>query len=145
MLVGSAGYIVTGHRGAISNWLRRYTVKVDPLKSTYTETNRWFGVFRFKAVHPLPPIKYVLVFRQLFAKCEPCEMGEFEDDGLTWYQISLVHGRYRRIIVHETRNRKEAFEKATTLGMLLGRKILDSATNRRSGQWLHPSKSIAIR
>jgi hypothetical protein len=72
-------------------------------------------------------------------KCEPCDTGEFEDDGLTWYQISLVHGHYRRIIVHETRNRKEAFAKANELGLLLGKKVLDSASNRRLSQWIQPT------
>lgn len=144
MSVDATTYLVSGHRGALSNWFRQYTLVIDPIKGSYTQKNTWFGVFRFTAAHPLPPIKYVLIFRQLFAKCEPCEMGEFEDDGLTWYQVSLVYGRYRRIIVHETRSRKAAFEKATTLGTLLGKKVLDAATNRRSSQWLQPSTSLFI-
>jgi len=131
-------YIVEGQRGAISSWFRKHQLLVDPLSQIYTESILWFGFFRYRTTKALPKIKYVLVFRQLFAKCEPCELGEFEDDGLTWYQVSLVHGQYRRIIIHETRQRQQAFEKATELALVLNLKVLDSATNRRLGTWIDP-------
>lgn len=94
------------------------------------------GIFKWGEFKPLPQLNYVLVFKNVFAKCEACSIDEFENNPHAYFQVSLVHNKNRRIIVHETKNKEEAFAMAQQLGSHLHLRIKDSASNRREAVWL---------
>ena len=127
---------ITGYRKSINNWFREYKTQVDVLAGEYTEHQAWFGLFKFKHKKPLPKTDYVLVFRALYAKCEPCDIKAGGDNDNAFFQVSLVHHKSRRIIVHETKNAAEAFEFAQQLGNTFSLRIRDSATALGKSKWL---------
>jgi len=129
-------YIV-GKRQAVSNWLRQFKTFVDLEKRTYKIQESLLGIFKWGDFEPLPEINYILVFRNVFVKCEGCSIDEFENSPSAYFQVSMVHHTNRRIIVHETRNKEEAFDIAKNLGSKLRLKIKDSATDRRQAVWIN--------
>lgn len=84
-----------------------------------------------------PKADYILLFRSLYIKCEGCEPSDFEDEDLSFVQLSLVYNKNRRLILHETKNTAEAFELANKMATHFGVKIRDAATNRRNPVWLN--------
>jgi hypothetical protein len=128
--------LIVGRRNGISNFVRQFHTYLDVENKTYKLQESLFGVFKWGNFLPLPAVDYVLIFRQLFAKCETCTAEEFENSRFSYYQVSIVHHKTRRIVVHETRNREEAFSMAKKIAILLKQPLLDAATDRRKGEWI---------
>jgi hypothetical protein len=128
--------ILIGKRAALSNWIRQFVTVVDFEKGMYKIQESLFGIFNWGTFKPLPKINYVLVFRSFFAKCEACTMDEFEDNPNSYFQVSLVYNKNRRIVFHETKNINEAFEFAQKIASGIKTRIKDSATNSRVAKWL---------
>lgn len=128
--------LIIGKRKAVSNWLRQFVTILDPEKKVYKIQESLLSLFKWGEYKQLPKIDYVLIFRQIFAKCESCPVDEIEKSNASFYQVSLVHNGNRRIIVHETRNREEAFEMAEKAGIALHARIKDNATTRGKSFWL---------
>jgi len=128
--------LIIGKRNAVSNFLRQFTTIIDVEKRVYKIQEGLLGVFQWGTFKPLPKIDYVLVFRSLFAKCEACAFDEEEDNPNAYFQVSLVYNTNRRIIVHETRKKKDAFDLAEIAASGLETRLRDSATNPRKGVWL---------
>jgi hypothetical protein len=124
-------HLVIGKRNAISNWFRQFATHVNLQARTYKIQESLIGIFNWGRYEQLPVIDYVLVFRQVFAKCEACAIEDYEQYDYAYFQVSLVHHKTRRIIVHETRNKEEAFEMADTLASRLNIKLKDSASDRK--------------
>jgi hypothetical protein len=121
---------IIGRRKSISSWLRQFVTVIDFANRTYKIQEGLFGIFKWGQFKKLPDINYVLVFTTFYAKCEACAMDEGFDNPNSWYQVSLVHHKNRRIIVHETKNSNDAFEMAKKLAVELKARIRDSATDR---------------
>jgi hypothetical protein len=128
--------ILIGKRAALNNWIRQFVTVVDFEKEMYKIQESLFGIFNWGTFKPLPKINYVLVFRSFFAKCEACTMDEFEDNPNSYFQVSLVYNKNRRIVFHETKNINEAFEFAQKIASGIKTRIKDSATNSRVAKWL---------
>jgi len=128
--------ILAGTRKAINNWLRQFKTFINFDNHTYKIQESLLGIFKWGEFKPLPQLNYVLVFKNVFAKCEACSIDEFENNPHAYFQVSLVHNSNRRIIVHETKNKEEAFNMAKELGSQLHLRIKDSASNRREAVWL---------
>jgi uncharacterized protein YigE (DUF2233 family) len=128
--------LISGKRKGISNWFRQFATVIDPIRKLYKIEEGMLGLFKWGAFQPLPRIDYVLVFRQVFAKCEACSIDEYENYEHSYYQVSLVHNKNRRIIVHETKQKQEAFELAAKLSSALALRIKDSASQRGKSMWL---------
>jgi hypothetical protein len=105
--------IITGKRRGLNNWLRQFTVLVDVEKKLFKVQESLLGIIKWGEFKPLPKIKYVLLFRNYYAKCEQCSLDDEND--LAYYQVSLVHSANQRIIVHESRKYNEAREMAEKL------------------------------
>ncbi len=127
--------LIIGKRQAISNWVRQFATIIDIEKQVYKLQEGFLGIFKWGDFKPLPPINYVLVFKSFFAKCEACSLDE-QDDESTFFQVSLVHHNNRRIVVHETKNKAEAFDLATVMSSALNTRLKDSASNRKQSVWL---------
>ncbi|MDX2174580.1 MAG: hypothetical protein SFY56_15860 [Bacteroidota bacterium] len=132
-----ASAIIIGQRRALSNWLRQFTTIIDIESKMYKLQEGIFGIFKWGSYKPLPKISYVLVFKSFYAKCETCSIDSAIDNPNSYYQISLVYNSNRRIIVHETKSREEAFDFANTISFYLNLKIKDSATNTKQSVWLN--------
>lgn len=130
------GQLITGKRKGINTFFRQFTTILDLENGRYKIRERLLGIFSWGKFEPLPMIDYILVFRQRFAKCENCSLEEFEENHSSFFQISLVHHKTRRIVLHETKKKEEAFELAQTLAKKTNKPILDSATNRRKSVWI---------
>lgn len=128
--------MLAGTRKAINNWLRQFKTFINFDNHTYKIQESLLGIFKWGEFKPLPRLNYVLVFKNVFAKCEACSIDEFENNPHAYFQVSLVHNSNRRIIVHETKNKEEAFNMAKELGSQLHLRIKDSASNRREAVWL---------
>ncbi|MCE3260329.1 MAG: hypothetical protein K0S12_1970 [Bacteroidetes bacterium] len=128
--------IIKGKRKGISNWFRQFGTYVDPEKRMYKLQERFLGIIRWGDFEPLPKVDYVLIFKQLFAKCEACSIDEYENNDYSFYQVSLVHHNTRRIVVHETDNKDEAFNMGHTLAVALQTRLKDSASSRGQSKWL---------
>ena len=128
--------VIISKRKAISNWVRQFITVVDLNKQMYKLQESLFGVLKWGQFKPLPKIDYVLIFRTLFAKCETCAVDDLENSIHSYYQVSLVHHKNRRIAVQETKNKQEAFELANTLAIGLKTHLKDSATDPRKSNWL---------
>jgi hypothetical protein len=124
--------IVVGYRKALNNWLRQFRVFIDFERRTYKIEEGLLNIFRWGKYEPLPQLNYVLVFRSFYAKCEACSLDENAD---SYYQISLVHQKNRRIIAHETKNRSEAFSFAEQLSAALHLNIKDAASVPGKSTW----------
>lgn len=125
--------IIIGYRKALNNWLRQFKVIVDLEKKIYKIEESLLGIFKWGSFKPLPELNYVLVFRSFYAKCEACSLDENESD--TYYQVSLVHHKNRRIITHETKNKTEAFLYADKLSKGLHLGIKDAASVPGQSTW----------
>ncbi len=136
------GSVIIGRRRAISNWFRDFKTLIDPDTYSYKIQETFFGIFRVGKYKVLPRIDYVLVFRQFFTKCEACTFDENEDTNRLYYQVSLVHHKNRRIVVHETHDKSEAFSFGTILAGKFRSKLRDSASVRGANSWLHPGADI---
>lgn len=121
---------ISGKRKGISNWMRQFKTFIDTQKMCFKEEEGLFGIFKWGQFRPLPPLDYVLVFRQFFTKCETCTFDETDVDNTSYFQISLVYRKNRRIIVHETRSKDEAFGMAQRLAECFLLPVRDSATKR---------------
>lgn len=128
--------LIIGKRKAVSNWLRQFVTVLDPDKKLYKIQESLLSVFKWGEFKPVPKLDYVLLFRQIFAKCESCPVDEIEKSNASYYQVSLVYNGNRRIIVHETRNREEALEMARKAGSAFNTRIKDNATTRGKSVWL---------
>ena len=127
---------VIGKRLALSNWLRQFVTIIDPDNNRYKIQEGLVGIFKWGKFKPLPKINYVLIFRSFFAKCETCSIDEFENNANSYFQVSLVYNKNRRIIFHETKNKTEAFEIAKNISLKLNTQIKDSVTNAKKSAWL---------
>lgn len=128
---------VSGKRDGLSNWVRQFVTIVDLEQKIYKLQERWFGIFKSGEFKPLPKIEYVLVFRSLFAKCEGCSLEEnMAENPNAYFQVSLVHGRNRRIVVQETKDRETAFSTAKNLALGLKTRLRDSATVLGASSWV---------
>jgi hypothetical protein len=106
----------------------------------YRRSFRLFGLLNFFSKKiKLPPADYILLFRTLYAKCEPCSLEDFDDSSTI--QLSLVYHKNRRLIIHESRDKKQVFEYARFLAADLKLKIRDSATDRRNPVWLNSNQT----
>ncbi len=134
--------VIEGRRKAISNILRQFRTFVDLETRTYKLEESLLGIFRWGKFKSLPKINYVLIFRSLFVKCEPCSFTEEEDNPNAYFQVSLVYNNNRRIIFHETRIKAEAFDIGKSLALGLSSRLRDSATNPRHGKWVPIASNV---
>jgi hypothetical protein len=128
--------IIIGKRKSLTSWLRQFDTIVDMEKRIYKVQQGVFGIFKWGHFKPLPIVNYVLIFKTFYAKCEDCVMDEFDDNPNSYYQVSIVYNKNRRIIVHESRRRSEAFNLAHDMAVGLKTHLRDSATNRRKSRWV---------
>jgi hypothetical protein len=128
--------IIKGKRKGISNIVSQFVTFIDLEKRMYKIQESLFGIFKWGDFEPLPKIDYVLVFKQFFAKCEVCEIDEDKDNAYSFYQVSLVHHKNRRIIVHETKNKEEAFNLGKEMALALQTRVRDSASVRGKSVWI---------
>jgi hypothetical protein len=128
--------MIVGNRKALSNWARQFKTVIDLEKKVYKIQEGLFGLFTWGDFKPLPKINYVLIFKSFFAKCEACTIDDFDDNANSYFQISLVYQNNRRIIVHETKNKQEAFSFAKEIASGLETPLKDSASNKRQSVWL---------
>ncbi len=125
-------HIFVGVRKALNNWLRQFRVFIDLEQKLFKVEEGLLNIFRWGKYEPLPKLNYVLVFRSFYAKCEACSLDENAD---SYYQISLVHNKNRRIITHETKNKSEAFKIAEQLAKGLALNIRDAASVPGKSSW----------
>lgn len=123
---------IIGVRRALNNWLRQFRIFIDIDRNLFKVEESLLNVFKWGKYEPLPKLNYVLVFRSYYAKCEACSLDENAD---SYYQISLVHNKNRRIITHETKNKTEAFVMAEELARGLALNIRDSASVPGKSFW----------
>lgn len=128
--------MIVGKRKAISNWFRSFMTFIDPEAGLFKVQETVFGLIKLGNFQPLPKVDYVLIFRQFFAKCETCTFEEDEQNSRLYYQVSLVYNKTRRIIVHETLSKEEAFKMGKSLAQPFNSRIRDSATLRGKSLWL---------
>lgn len=120
---------------AASNWVIRQGIILDTDRKCFTKTYRILGLFKYQEpCETLPKSDYVLMFRTLYAKCEPCELEAFESSSMI--QLSMVYRKNRRLIIHESRNMEEIRDLALELAATFHLKIRDSATDRRKPTWI---------
>lgn len=125
---------ITG-KYAASNFFVQQGVVVDLARKCYRKFNRLFRFLTFRErCMALPRVDYVLLFKTLYAKCEACSLEDFETSATI--QLSLVHHRNRRLIIHESKNLEEMMALAGRLAKELHVKIRDSASDRRNPKWL---------
>ena len=129
--------ILIGKRKGMSNFFRQFSTHLNLKQMEYKIQESVFGIFKWGEFQPLPKIDFVLIFKQLYAKCEDCTVDDFENSINSYYQISLVYNKNRRLVVHESRDREEAFEMAEKLAIEFKKPLMDSATNRRKGVWVN--------
>ncbi|MCE3227795.1 MAG: hypothetical protein K0S32_2346 [Bacteroidetes bacterium] len=128
--------IIKGERKGISNWIRQFATYLDLEKRMYKLQESILGIFKWGAFEPLPKVDYVLIFKQLFAKCEACSVEDYENNDFSFYQVSLVYHKNRKIVVHETRNKAEAFKMGLTIADELQTRLKDSVSIRGKSTWL---------
>jgi hypothetical protein len=126
--------VIIGKR-ASSNFFIKMGTMINLENGLYKIYEKTFGI-PSGAWKPLPKIDYILLFKTLYIKCEGCSPEDFDNDKGAIYQVSLVYGKNRKIIVHETKLKKEVFELAQKLSNYFKLKIRDSASDRRNPKWL---------
>lgn len=126
--------IITG-KYAASNIIFQQGLILDTDKKCFIKTKKLFHLFDVsdKCI-PLPRLDYILMFRTLYAKCEPCSTEDFKNSSTV--QLSLVYNKNRRLIIDESKDMAKVLEKAKSISGLLHLKIRDSATDRRNSTWL---------
>jgi hypothetical protein len=121
---------------ATSGLILQRGILVNTEEKWYQKSYTFLGLLNFySAKIKLPAATYILLFRTLYAKCEPCSLEDFDDSGIV--QLSLVHSKNRRLIIHESTDKKQALEYARFLASDLKLKIRDSASDRRNPVWIH--------
>lgn len=120
---------------ASSNFFIKMETMLDLDKRLYKLSQRFFG-FTTGAWQTLPKLDYILVFKTMYVKCESCSIDEFESDQGATYQLSLVHHKSKKIIVHETSVLQEALDMAKNLQVKFKLPLRDAATNRRMPKWI---------
>lgn len=126
--------IITG-KYAASNIIFQQGLILDTDKKCYIKTKKIVHLFDVSdKCKPLPKFDYVLMFRTLYAKCEPCSTEDFNNSAVV--QLSLVYNKNRRLIVDESKDMRSIIEKAKNISGALNLKIRDSATDRRNSKWL---------
>lgn len=125
--------VISGKREAISNWFRKFGTDIIPFANKYRVNESLLGIFNWSEERPLPKIEYVLIFKNVFAKCEACSVDEFENNIHAYFQVSLVHHKNRRIIVHQTKNKQEALNIAQALSQQFNKPLKDATTKSKSG------------
>ncbi len=124
--------IIVGVRKALNNWLRQFKVYIDPGQKLYKIEEGLLNIFKWGRFEPLPRLNYVLVFRSFYAKCEACSLDENAD---SYYQVSLVHNKNRKIITHETKDISEAFTVAEQIAKGLSLSLKDAASVPGKSSW----------
>lgn len=124
--------VIIGRREAISNWLRQFDTIIDLKAKAYKIQEGLLGIFKWGSYKPLPKVNYVLVFRSLFSKCEACSTDDSDNNPNSYYQVSLVYNKNRRIIVSETRKKDDAFIFGRKLAEELNAPFKDSVSNRQT-------------
>jgi len=120
---------------AASNFIRRQGLILDTDRKCYNKFNRILSLHTFyDGCKTLPKLDYILMFSTLYAKCEPCEIEDFDENATI--QLSLVYNKNRRLIIHESKNFKEIKTMASQLSQHFNLKIRDSASDRRNPKWL---------
>lgn len=120
-----------------SNFFMKRGVKLDLLNGCYQVTNKLLSFIPLPSkCISIPKPEYILIFKTLYAKCEACELEDFDQGNGSVYQVSLVHHKTRRLIVHEGKDRADIFERAKLLAEHYHLKIRDSATNRKQPVWI---------
>ena len=120
-----------------TNFLAKRGIKLNLIEGYYQISTKILHIFSVFSKHiQIPKPEYVLVFKTLYAKCEACELEDFENGNGSVYQLSLVHHKTRRLIVDEGKNKEEIFKKAYLLAQHYHLRIKDSATNRRQPIWI---------
>jgi hypothetical protein len=120
---------------AASNFIVRQGILLDLTKRCFKRSYKILSLFTFwDKCERIPKVDYVLMFKTLYAKCEPCNTDDFNASAMV--QLSLVYNRNRRLIVHESKNIKEIKELAASLASQFKTRIRDSATDRRNPRWL---------
>jgi hypothetical protein len=127
--------IITG-KYAASNFLVRQSLTIDTEKNCSTKSSKILSLFTVKeGCKKLPKLDYILMFRTLYAKCEPCGLDDFESASMI--QLSLVYHKNRRLIVHESNDFNEIKSMAKQLADDFYLKIRDSASDRRNPKWIN--------
>ncbi len=121
-----------------SNFFMKRGVELDLENNTFRVIEKIFSIIPIpgKSI-PLPKADYLLIFKTLYAKCEACELEDFENGNGSVYQLSIVYNKNRRLIVHETKKKQEVFELAKLISENLHLRIKDSASNRKQPVWLN--------
>lgn len=118
-----------------SNLFWKRGITVDLSQQTFVKFERLFSVMKFKESRkPLPKVEYILLFRTLYNKCQSCAVDDFENSST--FQLSLVHDRNKKLIVHESNNVETLKSLAIQLASELKVKVRDVATDRRNPRWL---------
>lgn len=128
--------LIVGERRALNNWVRQFRTILDIKNGSYKIQESLFNTFKWGDSKSLPKIDYVLIFRTLFAKCEDCEIGERDNNIHSYFQVSLVHHKNRRLIVHETKSKEEALNVAKEIAESLSTRLKDAATETGTPVWL---------
>lgn len=130
--------VLTGTYAA-SNFFMKRGIKLDLDFNCYKVINKLFSFIPFTdKCKEVPKADYILIFKTLYAKCEACEIEDFEKGKGSVYQLSMVYNKNRRLIIDESKNEEEIFEKARHLARHFHLKIRDSASNRKNPIWLNP-------
>ncbi len=118
-----------------SNLVWKRGIIVDLTQKTFTKFEKLFAVLKFKeSAKPLPKVDYILLFRTLYNKCQSCAVDDF--DNASTIQLSFVHDKNRKLIVHESKNINDMKKLALQLADALNVKVRDSATDRRHPKWM---------
>jgi hypothetical protein len=120
--------LITGYRRAISNPLIRFRTIVDLKDRRFMKQEIVVGLLKWGEYEPLPRLDYVLVFKNYFSGCEACVKDEYEK---MFYQVSLVHHKNRRIIVHETKDLTEALSYARLLSERLNLSLKNASVREK--------------
>jgi len=127
---------LTGKYSA-SNFFMKRGIKLDLLNECYKVSNKLLSFISLPSqCSKIPKPDYILVFKTLYAKCEACELEDFDTGNGSVYQLSLVYNKTRRLIVDEGKNKEGIFTKAKLLAQHFQLKIKDSASNRKQPVWL---------
>jgi hypothetical protein len=120
-----------------SNIFMKRGVELDLEKNCFSVSNKLFSFIPLPShCESIPKPDYVLIFKTLYAKCEACELEDFDSGNGSVYQLSLVYNKNRRLIVDEGKNKTDIFHKAKMLAEHFHLKIKDSASNRKQPVWL---------
>lgn len=125
---------IKGNYSTSNFWVKR-GIEIDLAKKRFRKLNKLFHIFSINDVfNELPKVDYILLFKTAYAKCESCTIADFENSAVI--QLSFVHSKNKKLIVHETKDLEQAKQLARQLSAELGASVRDSATDRRNPKWL---------